>query len=441
MTNPDSTLVGYIESVKGGVITIRLRENIPTLMMVDGYSYRVGQVGAFLRIPIGFTQLYAVCTLVGAAAAPDSDKNDSQVGNRWMTGTLFGESIGGIFERGISQYPTINDEVHLITHDDIKIIYSSMEEERSITIGNLAASSGIEGKIDLGKFVTRHSCIVGSSGAGKTNLVSVLLEAIATGGFPSARVLVIDPHGEYSSAVGKYSEVFKINSDKERKERELFVPYWALPFEEFKRITLGDMQPRSDTSIRERLIELKKKTTKLMKLGLPIEAISSDSPIPFSAKKLWYDLDDYERQTFEDRDGKQHCKPETIGSIKKLESNIYPAPVPSTNAPWKHPSPLNIAKQLELLKNRIKDDRYDFLLNPGKHLTPGEDGKTKKDLDYLVSSWVGHEKPLTILDVSGIPSEILSVIVGTMLTIIYDILFWASNHKEPLSIVEGNNHF
>ena len=69
MTRGAPTLIGHVDSVKGGVVTIRLRDDVPTLMMVAGRSYRIGQVGAFLRVPLGYTQLYGVCTLVGAAAA------------------------------------------------------------------------------------------------------------------------------------------------------------------------------------------------------------------------------------------------------------------------------------------------------------------------------------------------------------------------------------
>ncbi len=155
------TLIGIVDSVKGGVLTIRLREDMPTFIMVDGRSYRVGQIGAFLRIPLGYTQLYAVCTLVGAAAAPMREDTIIPTGQRWLSATLFGESIGGVFERGLSQYPTIEDEVHLVTPQDMKTIYSSTEKNRAVTVGNIAASSGIAGNVDLGRLVTRPSAIVG----------------------------------------------------------------------------------------------------------------------------------------------------------------------------------------------------------------------------------------------------------------------------------------
>src|SRR5947207_12296922 len=32
-------------------------------------------------------------------------------------------------------------------------------------------------------------------------------------------------------------------------------------------------------------------------------------------------------------------------------------------------------------------------------LTPDLDGKTRADLDTLVASWIGHDRPVTVLDV------------------------------------------
>lgn len=69
-------------------------------------------------------------------------------------------------------------------------------------MGTIAATSGISADLDVAGLVSRHCAIVGSTGAGKSNLVTVLLEAIAGGEFSSARVIVIDPHGEYPTALG-----------------------------------------------------------------------------------------------------------------------------------------------------------------------------------------------------------------------------------------------
>ncbi len=66
-----STNVGQVASVTGGIVRVRLRDDMSsTLLLISGETYRVGQIGGFFRIPLGYANLYAVCTQVGADAAP-----------------------------------------------------------------------------------------------------------------------------------------------------------------------------------------------------------------------------------------------------------------------------------------------------------------------------------------------------------------------------------
>jgi uncharacterized protein len=72
-------------------------------------------------------------------------------------------------------------------------------------------------------------------------------------------------------------------------------------------------------------------------------------------------------------------------------------------------------------------------------------GEVENDLNTLVRDWVGHDKPITIFDVSGLPSEVLPTIVGTMLRIVYDMLFWAQDlpiggRLQPLLVVLDEAH-
>ena len=107
MALSDPTYIGDVASVTGNVVRVRLRQDMPsTLIMIGGESYRVGQIGGFFRIPLGYTSLYAVCTQVGADAAPntgvgslagaelEADPGSGISGFRWMTISLFGERLG-----------------------------------------------------------------------------------------------------------------------------------------------------------------------------------------------------------------------------------------------------------------------------------------------------------------------------------------------------------
>ena len=452
------TLIGKVDAVRGNLVSVRLNEGIPNIMMVDGRTYRIGQVGGFVRIPLGFSQLYAVCTLVGASLWEEPAQSESTQatgallgppspvtrGRKALQVALFGEAIGERFERGITQYPTIDDDVHLVTQEDMRIIYSSVQADRTVTVGHIAAASAIKGCLDLGLMVSRHTAIVGSTGSGKSNLVAVLLEAIATQNYPSARVLLIDPHGEYASALADHAYVFKPDPATASGEKELRIPYWALPFDELKAIAFGDMQPMGEAAIRDEIVVRKRKAAKLLPSKPPEGAITADSPVPFSLRGLWFDLTNYENRTFTDNGCTTPSTPTRVGDAQKLVADEYPPAALGSAAPYKNKFPRGIWKQLELCRSRMLDTNYQFLFGAGE-LDPDIDGKCLSDLDKLVSAWVGHDRPVSVLDVSGVPTASLPAVVGTLIRIVYDMLFWGralpvGGRKQPLLVVLEEAH-
>lgn len=450
MSKSKITEIGEIDSISGNSISIKLFESIKSNMpVIDGVVYRVGQIGSFVRIPLGFANLYGIVTQIGSAAIPEGLKEmyykdyDSFKNTRWINIVLAGEQVGKKFERGVTQYPTTGDKVHLVTINDLDIIYGGYQETNSITVGNISVSESLDAKIDLDKLISRHCAIVGSTGSGKSNSVSVLLEAIAKRNFPSSRILVIDPHGEYNDALSKYSRVIE-TSPKDEKNK-LYIPFWALPFNELMKIFSGTISDANKEYIREKLVEAKIASAIENKLDVPKETITADSPIPFSIKQLWFELDDFERQTYIER-----AKPETItekiqtGDAEKLKSNLYQPASAGGGSPFLNNQAKGILGFLDSVRNRLNDSSYNFLFNPGD-FTPNLKGKTKSDIDNLFMDWLGNPLPITILDLSGIPSEIMSSISGTLLKIIYDGLFWGVNTKvggknQPLLIVLEEAH-
>ena len=416
MPPSDPTFVGQVASVVGGVVRVRLRDDmLSTLIMIRGESYRVGQIGGFFRIPLGYAQLYAVCTQIGADAAPPSetpistdtvleaDPNKMLSGYRWMTVVLFGEGVSGEFERGVGQYPTIGDEVHIVSNDDLETIYKwTRGTHGTIAIGRIAATAGISAEINVAGLVSRHCAVVGSTGAGKSNLVTVLLEAASDGQFPNARAIVIDPHGEYASALGDKARVFRIAPNAEMGESPLRVPFWALPFAELQQLTLGGLQPNHEAAIRDEVLAMKTAAAQLLKTQPPLEALTADSPIPFSIKKLWYELDRFERVTFTVSGLKQNeeteNRPTEDGDPTQLRPARFPPASPYNEAPYKNSGKRNIERQLALMASRLRDSRYSFLFTPDGGFEPNLDGDVAADLDTLVGEWVGHDRPVSVFD-------------------------------------------
>ncbi len=431
-----------------------------TLVLVAGQSYRVGQVGAFFRIPLGYTNLYAICTQVGADAIPEGtppppslegagDPEHALHGYRWLTVALFGEAVGGVFQRGVGEYPTVGDQVHLVTNTDLRVIYESQVAVGAVAVGTVASSTGIPAHVSVSDLVSRHSAIVGSTGTGKSNLMTVLLEELTSGVFPAARVVVIDPHGEYASAVRSFAEVFAVNPDEGVGEKELSVPFWALPLTELLGVTTGPLQPNVEAAIRDKVLEMKVAAAESLDNPPGSETLSADSPIPFSIRRLWFELDDFERQTFSASGTAQNPSnleaKEEEGDASSLRFTRYPAASPYNQAPYRNQKKRNIERQLDLMRSRLLDSRFEFLFSPGQGLAPSLDGRVENDLDVLLRGWVGHSRPLTVFDVSGFPSEILGVVVGTMIRIIYDCLFWAMDlpiggRSQPLLLVLEEAH-
>nr|WP_317892374.1 ATP-binding protein [uncultured Sphingomonas sp.] len=416
--------------------------------MIDGHTYRVGQVGSFVRIPLGYQDLYGVVAEIGAAAAPQSVAVidvDGQDTGRWMRVELAGEATGDHFERGLSQHPNVDDAVHLVTQKDLLRIYGGAEEDQ-IEIGTLSSAENIVVRLSLDALVTRHSAIVGSTGSGKSTTVASLLrsvvrtaENVAASG---ARILLLDVHGEYSAALGDLAKTFSASPSP--GEEPLFVPYWALEAGELLDFVAGGLSDNHLIAFTDKIQELKENRLNAGALpGLDPQSLTVDSPVPFSLKKLWYDLINFETATFT---GPQRDQPalEAAGDPATLTPPHYTPHAMGAAGPFLNQAAKGIRRQLNLLRSRLLDRRYDFILHPGPW-EPDLEGQTAQDLDTLLAGWLGHDRPITILDLSGVPSSVLVRLIGSILRIVYEALYWSREKTEggvlrPLLVVMEEAH-
>ncbi|QUM78486.1 ATP-binding protein [Moritella sp. 24] len=444
--NEMPTFLGTITSVSGASIYVELTPQVKSgLLIIEGKTHRIGQVGSFVRIPQGYNNLFGVISETSEQS--DGDVRGKKISSRQIKVELVGEAIGPDFERGISQFPSISEDVHLVTEDDLKNIYGSYENGQ-ITIGRLSSSDSINVSIDLDSLINKHSAILGSTGSGKSTSVASLMRSIVTSHttevlMPSARIVIFDLHGEYSSALNDIADVFSIGEEEGTKK--LFIPYWCVAPESLIDFLCG---PNSDLKnkfidliVREK-IEFAEKNKHL---NLDVEKITPYTPIPFRLKNIWYDLYYMDSMNWKEKeminpaysdDGEgnaeglvapRFCPPKTTieGFVKKGGDNR-----------WK--------KNLDAMRSKLLDNQYSFFLNPGEW-TPSNDFKIEKDLPELIKDWIGGEKPITILDLSGMPSERLDLLLGSMLDILFESAIWGRNldsgmKKIPLLLVMEEAH-
>ena len=423
------TFLGTVVRVVGSKVFVELSEDLPSSTpIINGKIYKIGQVGSFVKIPLGTIRVFGIVTMVGANPYKYVDeKGENQpfpYGNRWLEIQLIGEAFeDDDFQRGVSIFPTIDDEVHIVTDNDLALVYTT-SNPNAIKIGTLAASEGLPAYLDIDKLVTRHSAIIGSTGSGKSNTVTAILKAITNGTFGKAKVILIDPHSEYHSALGKEAKVFSIDSI----QNPLKIPFWGLSYNELALILFDKKQAADsmqDIALKERIFDFKRRVLAKLKSGkLESHQITVDSPIPFDIKELWYDLYKEEfgtvtvKQDFSTLSYKSDGKKVLKGDARKLIPPEFNPPAPGGASPFKFKDPKLLATYINQLGGKLRDNKLNFLFEVDEY-----DG-IKNDLSDLLNTWLNHERPITVLDLGGVPFEIMDLVVGLISRILFESAFW-----------------
>lgn len=326
--------------------------------MWRGRLVSVGQVGSIVQIPHGSLTLLGSVILVGISelSSPPSPTQVVEQGKRWLQIRMLGEvDAFGSFQRGVSIYPGLDDDVHFLTADDLGTIYPPVGADH-LAIGTLAAASEVPLTVQASKLVTRHCAVVGSTGSGKTSAVATLLQRFRDE-WPSANIVVVDPHGEYASAFSDTVYVRSVSSDAIDKLR---VPYWALPASRLLSV-LCDVDGRT---VSDRFMELVVEERRSFAasanwLDLDEDSITADSPIPYDLREVWYKLDHDNRATVADRQtGELALASE--GNPAELKRATFDPYAPGSQAPFKGSTFGHYSPAPDRLRLRLADPRFAF---------------------------------------------------------------------------------
>jgi len=461
--NVDPTHIGDVTNVQGGTVTVSvIQEAAPGLTFSRGHAYFVGQVGAYVRIPLGLIDLFAIVVQVGSVAAPDEILEGVIPGRPWMRLELLGEAHrDGAFNRGVARYPSIGDRVLLVTANDLNRIYEVEDRSKSLRIGHVTNAPHLPAMIDVTRLVNRHAAIVGSTGSGKSTTVASIVGALVSPvRFPSSRILIIDVHGEYGHSFGDSSLNLRVDADENVNttdaDRQLYLPYWALPFDDFLYLAFGQVDENSSTIVQSLVTEEKRAyVVRHRELELNVNAVTADTPLPFSVRKLWMTLHEMHFSTHTAMSNAQSDETRTYaidddGNPRRgdVESVTPPTYMPTTSGGadrvYLSGSAINIRRQTDSLGAKLRDPRYHFLFRPGPW-DVSESGDTESDLGDFLNVWLGTPKAVLIADLSGVPNQVLQRVVSVLLRLIYESLIWARKLSEggrerPLLIVLEEAH-
>lgn len=442
----DVTYLGRIIKVDSSSVEVEISEDIPSSSpIINGKVYKLGQIGTFVKVVAGNILTFGLVESV--SNTPSNINSDTVVnkGSRYLSVQLIGEKVGNKkFEKGIGLYPTINDEVHIVTDEDLFDLYGKTDDTENglLAIGKHASSDNLDVYLDIHKLVLRHSAILGSTGSGKSNSVVAILKQIGTQ-MHNSRMLLIDPHGEYASAFPE-AKVFRIGDEKS----PLYISFWLMNFDELMYFLVGakssDDQKPEYRRFREIITQAKKMNCHLKAGDVNPNYITADSPIPFNIRKIWYDINREINATYQIADAsKQTSENECLvreGIPEKLEPAEFEPYAMSNQAPYRSRKQEMYSYEKKLLA-RLKDSRYDFMFYPGEY----KDENSPKDLHNLLLDWIGGDERLAILDLSNVPFEVMDITVGLITRFVYDSMFWGRNEpntgrNRPLLIAYEEAH-
>lgn len=291
------------------------------------------------------------------------------------------------FQRGVSMFPALGDAVYLATAEDIQWVYAR-PSHATVRIGAVHNAPELPAYAIVDDLLGKHFAILGTTGAGKSCTTALLLRRILEKN-ANAHVVLLDLHNEYSWAFGEQAEVLSTKTIK--------LPYWLFNFEEAVEIFVGsDRRSRAaEISVLAELIPAARR--RFLGDNELADVVSVDTPVPYRIGDFIAVLE------------------EAMGRLEKPEGLM----------------PYNrIKARLNALRT---DSRFDFMFG----------GVTVKD---SMSDILGQVfripvdgKPITIVDLSGVPSDVINVVVSVLTRMTFDFALW---HKQvpPILLVCEEAH-
>jgi DNA helicase HerA-like ATPase len=105
---------------------------------------------------------------------------------------------------------------------------------RAVPVGALSQNHEIPALISIDSLISRHFAVVGTTGVGKSTAVTLLLRKIVETR-PDVRILILDPHNEFSCA---FPDLAITITDK-----DLDLPFWMFRLEEFTEVLFRGRPP------------------------------------------------------------------------------------------------------------------------------------------------------------------------------------------------------
>lgn len=361
------------------------------------------KLGAIVRINApGSVAFGVISSLQRDRANIEGDPMGGGVVEVSLMGEAERSSCGAIgrFKRGVTIYPTLGAAATRARRRDLVNIFR-IDEANAMSVGGVFQDATIPAQVRVNELLAKHFAVLGATGAGKSCTVALLAHAILKQ-CPNAHMLLLDPHAEYAAAFGDQAEVIG--------HRDLRIPYWALCFDELVEVLFPNRRDLGDQI--EALADLVRQAKAMYNAPsgrdgaaqprrrvADVAQFSEDAPVPYRLADLIRLID------------------ERIGSLE-------------------HQSDLILYRRLRnRIDVRVRDERYAFVFGAAAAKT------TLADMLSRLFRVPVKGKPLAILELAGLPSEVLGVVVCVVSRLAFEFGLRAGG-SVPITLIceEAHNY-
>jgi hypothetical protein len=387
-TKPQGPIGRVIEIAGGGAKAELESSRLKELVAHGDPSIALsGQVGGHVKVEVGKRWLLANVRGLkmheGEAGTVLADVDFLGEGEEHpQTGRLVN------FRRGITGYPTPGARVFPVSGEDMKQMFAA-DERAHIEIGTVYPTTDVRGALYIDALLGKHFALLGSTGTGKSTSAALIMHRICDMA-PEGHIVMIDPHGEYSAAFKGYGELFNVDN--------LAMPYWLMNFEEHCEVFItssGSERQRDCDILAKCLLQARAKN----RVAEGLNKLTVDSPIPYTLSDLTSAITN------------------EMGILNKA----------TDTAPY-----MRLKGKIDELKS---DPRYQFMFS-GMLIADSMAAFVSK-----IFRLPAKGKPISIVDVSGVPSDIVSVVVAVLSRLVFDYAIWSRNEvPRPVLLVCEEAH-
>lgn len=455
--------IGKIVHVDGEAIQVRMNNKDAGEPRGNGSAQRAGQIGSYVTVPVGENRV--IGWVQGMSEEPSADLHGSAevILEVMLVGTL----RGGRFEHGVSAYPLVGDAVHNAEAADFDLIFGAFkaaskasQHPRTFKIGRFALNPDFDVHV-LGKeFFCKHAAVLGNSGSGKSCTAATILQQVSR--MSGAQVVLFDLHDEYRAAfTGPDGTIHK--NCTYLSQADFIVPYWLLHYDELEELFVDYSNPlhidNQSSFLRMAIQKLKGHTAQ--ELGLETE-VTLDTPIYFDLQQLKQYAEnlndaryvmDTDRLAFVDLAYRNRSPEEQEKLMISERCEFHQGSSKGeTVHPLYHSALIGLINKID---TKLSDQRYDFAMRPLEHarrssqlrdlIAPLESaGKRSETLIHLLNVLMGRgrrKSNITILDLSGVPFDMVDITVSLITRLMLQFNFWTPiERRHPTLLVYEEAH-